>query len=166
MELKRRTLSEVSTAMPNPGTLDKNFGTNGIVTEDAAGGETGASDHGNSLAIDSRGTSDFQDDRIFVTGVSRNALGNWVMVIWCYESDGDPCGTSPGTAFGTNGIVTYEDATGVIDYQGNSLAIDSMGRTFVTGWSTANLNDMVIWCYESDGDPCGTSPALLAPTVL
>ena len=80
------------------------------------------------------------------------------MVIWCYESDGDPCGTSPGTAFGTNGIVTYEDATGVIDYQGNSLAIDSMGRTFVTGWSTANLNDMVIWCYESDGDPCGTSP--------
>ena len=68
------------------GTPCTGFGTNDIVVSDGAGGETGASDHGNSLAIDSPG-------RILVTGVSRNALGNWVMVIWCYESDGDPCGT-------------------------------------------------------------------------
>ena len=50
--------------------------------------------------------------------------------------------------------MTYEDATGVMRYQGNSLAIDSMGRSPLRyGWSIndAGNHDMVIWCYESDG---------------
>ena len=56
---------------------------------------------------------------------------------------------------GTGGIVAYH---GSYQQRGNSIAIEpSSHRIFVTGhyWADiVNFQDMAIWCYEPDGNPC------------
>ncbi len=122
------------------GTLDTSFGNNGLVVYNSSGG---ASDVGFSITVDSQ-------DKILVAGYSyNNSHGNNDLVIWKYNSDG-----TPDTNFGTNGIVTYDNAAGGNgnDY-GRSIVIDSQGRILVTGFSQ-NTNtdyDMVIWRFLSDG---------------
>ena len=71
------------------GSPDTAFSTDGIVTYDG-----GNDDHGSSIITDTNGN-------ILVTGTSWNGAG-YDMDIWRYNSDG-----TPDTAFGTDGIVTY-----------------------------------------------------------
>jgi uncharacterized delta-60 repeat protein len=123
------------------GTLDSTFGSNGIVVNNNAAGGNSA-DWGNSIAIDSSG-------RILIAGCSINSTGNYDMVIWRYNSDGTLDNT-----FGSNGIVVNNNAAGgnSTDW-GNSIAIDSSGRTLVAGYSrnVGGNCDMVIWRYNSNG---------------
>ena len=117
--------------------------TNGLLTDDGAAGGTDASEYVHSIAIDTSG-------RILVTGEGGNQMGGSSMVIWCYESNGTPCGS-----FGTNGILTHNGSSGGNAY-GNSIILEESGRILVAGSSiNAAYNfDMAIWCYESDGTPC------------
>jgi uncharacterized delta-60 repeat protein len=107
-----------------------------VVHNNAAGGNT--DDFGNSVVIDSSG-------RIVVAGGSRNAEGNWDMVVWRYLPDGtlDP-------SFGDGGVVVSNGAAGGNgDDQGLFVKLDPVGRILVTGGSTngAGYQAMTIWRY-------------------
>ena len=116
------------TAISNSGTLDDTFDGDGIVGHDYA--------YGNSIALDSTGN-------LYVTGYSYTTHpsdGN--MTIWKYKSDG-----TLDTSFNGDGIVMHPMA------EGKSIASDSAGNVYVTGYSDngAGDSDMVIWKYRSDG---------------
>ncbi|NOZ24904.1 MAG: hypothetical protein GXO94_02280 [Nitrospirae bacterium] len=116
------------------GTPDTAFGSDGVVvSHNAAGGD--GDDVGQSVVIDSRG-------RILVTGYSMNSSGDADMVIWRYNEDG-----TPDAAFDDDGIAVFHNAAGGDGTDlGSSIAIDSIGRLLVTGWSSnGSDNDMTIW---------------------
>ena len=118
--------------------LDNSFDGDGIVVHnDAAGGD--ANDKGFSIALDS-------DGNVYVTGYSINGSGNTDMVIWKYDSNGNP-----DISFDDDGLVVYDGATGEDCHDiGYSIKLDSANNIYVTrsiGESTA----MVIWKYSSNG---------------
>ena len=128
------------------GNLCNDFGTGGIVVHNSAAGGN-SYDYGNSIVIDSSG-------RFFVTGSSYRAYNNDDMAIWCYESNGNLCND-----FGTGGIVVHNSAAGGNGRDGgSSIILDPSGRILVVGESYSNPAtqnpDMVIWCYESNGNLC------------
>ncbi len=130
------------------GTLDTNFGTNGIVVSDNA---LGGDDSGNSITTAA-------DGKILVTGYSYIATDN-DMVIWRYNADGtlDTTFNNSGTM---PGIVESDNAaggTGNIDDVGDSITTAADGKILVTGYSyNGSNNDMVIWRYNADGTTDGT----------
>jgi uncharacterized delta-60 repeat protein len=123
----------------NDGTLDKTFGSGGIVSYNNAAGENWH-DYGNSMYVDSNG-------KIYVVGSSWNGK-NFDMVIWKYNNDG-----SLDNTFGKRGYVVNNNAAGGNgDDKGKSIFVDNNGKIYVTGKSWNGFNfDMVIWRYNSDG---------------
>jgi uncharacterized delta-60 repeat protein len=130
------------------GSLDNSFNRNGatpgiVVHNNAAGGNS--DDYGNSIYVDNTG-------KIYVTGRSRNNNGNFDMVIWRYNRDGDL-----DTSFNGTGFVVHDNAAGSYlndsSDSGNSIYVDNTGRIYVTGYSTNSYgdSDMVIWRYNSNG---------------
>ena len=123
------------------GTLDTTFAGAGFTLHnDAAGGNDW--DYGRAVAIDSSG-------RILVTGDSDRGT-NGDMAIWRYNTDG-----TLDTTFAGAGFVTHHNAAGGAGGdQGNSIAIDSLGRIVVAGYSwrgVVGYYDMAIWRYNTDG---------------
>ena len=123
------------------GTLDSNFGSNGIVVNsNATNGDS--SIIGKSITLDSQG-------RILVAGNSKNASDDFAMVIWRFNPDGTPDAT-----FGNGGKVVSGSAAGGNGYDyGNFITTDSQERILVTGWSrnTSDNFDMVVWRFNADG---------------
>lgn len=122
------------------GILDSSFG-NGkgfVVHNNAAGGNS--RDLGESLVLDGVG-------RVYVTGISMNPAGSGDMVIWRYTNAG-----ILDSSFGNGkGFVVHSNAPGGIWYDGGySLALDGIGRVYVTGALTnaAGNGDMALWRYE------------------
>lgn len=126
------------------GEIDTSFGGgDGIVTHDKAAGGS-ALDVALSIALDS-------DGRIFVTGYSLNSVGNTDMVVWCYTSAGEL-----DTDFSGDGIIVSKDVAGTAGSDGGTSIIVHDGKILVTGYScktSTTDRDMVIWRYDSDGNP-------------
>ena len=131
---------EVSSGIPYAGSLDLAFGTGGVVVDEGVG---------NAVTVDSSG-------RILVAGKRANtSAGYEEMVIWCYDSSGNPCDYS-GYNFGQdgNGVATFHNPTGgTLFDEGFSVAIDPSNRILVTGQpaNTAGNADMIIWRYTDAG---------------
>ena len=116
------------------GSLDKTFGTDGIVTTDV----DGQSDKATSMVIQS-------DGKIVVAGFSSNG-DNWDFALVRYDING-----SLDTNFGTNGIVI----TAISDDDSDepyAIAIQSDGKIVVAGSSEINSNtNFAIVRYNTDG---------------
>lgn len=130
------------------GQLDTSFG----VDYDTSGtrdgffkhnGATAANSHdtAGSLAIDGVG-------RIVLAGGSYNATSGYDMVIWRLTTDG-----VLDTAFGGGqGYITYDRADD--SDIGRSVAIDSVGRILVAGYTTVMTTtheDVTLWRYDTNG---------------
>jgi len=119
------------------GVLDTTFGTGGFAVHGAAAGGTG-NDYGNSITLDSA-------NRVYVTGHSSNGTDS-DMVLWRYTA----AGVLDTTFVATNGFIVQKDTAGAGNDYGNSVALDKIGRVYVTG-SSENIapnSEMVIWRYE------------------
>ena len=118
------------------GALDTSFNGTGMVTHNGAAGGNGHDD-GYAGGIDSTG-------RIYATGLSLNAIGDYDMVLWRFNANG-----TLDTSFNGTGFVAYAGTAGGANATdtGRSLKIDSAGRIVVTGSSrnAAGNADMVIW---------------------
>jgi uncharacterized delta-60 repeat protein len=114
------------------GTLDDAFGNDGVITYYGPGG-VGASGH--ALALQ-------PDGKIVVAGTSGS--GPRSVLIARYNSNG-----TPDTAFGLNGIVTYESTWNL----GSGLALQPDGKIVVVGSTENNLynSDVLILRYNPDG---------------
>jgi uncharacterized delta-60 repeat protein len=123
------------------GLVDTQFGNNGLVTHDNAAGGYG-DDMGGGIIRDS-------DGNIYIAGDSFNS-SNLDMAMWKYTSNG-----VLDTSFGTNGIVTHDNAAmGNGDDTAHDIIRDSSGNLYLVGTSyngTHNDEDMVIWKYTSSG---------------
>jgi uncharacterized delta-60 repeat protein len=155
------------------GKLDDTFNridnlSKGIVVHNNAAGGNG-DDVGNSIYVDSNG-------KIYVTGYSINSRGNKDMVIWKYTSSGKLDDTFNRIDNLSKGIVVENNAAGGNgDDEGKSIYVDSNGKIYVAGSSTAKAYrvaylpgreayfepvysphalgpyNVVIWRYNSDG---------------
>ena len=124
-------------AFDSNGVLDPGFGTGGIFTHnDAAGGNS--FDYAFGVVLGPSG-------RIIASGRSYNSAGNFDLAIWALDFGGalDP-------SFGTGGIVVHDNAAGGFGWdQGDSIAIDSLGRILVGGESRSPADgDMTIWRFQ------------------
>ena len=131
-------------AFDGTGALDPSFGSGGIVTHDSAAGGSW-DDQGNAIVVDGSG-------RILTTGYSNTVNGtDDDMVIWRYDSSGNPDMTFGGTGF----VVQSNAAGGGRDDVGDDLILDGSGRILVGGWSYSSIAgySMVIWRFEPSGDP-------------
>ena len=123
------------------GALDTTFGVRGFFVWNNPVSENGH-EEGYNLRIDGAG-------RIVVAGYSSNSSGNNDMSLWRLNPDGtlDPC-------FGGTGYVLQHNvAGGNSDEEGWGVAVDSMERIVVTGYShnPTHLRDMVLWRFTADG---------------
>jgi len=94
---------------------------------------------GENIVLDSTGN-------IYVTGYSDNADHGRDMTVWKYRSNG-----TLDSSFSGDGILVlnYNDGT-----SGNSIAVDSTGHIYVTGYIDGTVNrDMMTWKFKSDGTP-------------
>lgn len=112
------------------GTPDPTFGIQGRVTHAGAAGGLGAWDKGEAVAIDNLG-------RIVVSGRSYNqgSPGNADFTVWRYLDNGtlDP-------SFNGQGFFVQDSAAGGQGWDnGQALAIDSLGRIVVAGYSSLPL---------------------------
>ncbi|MBN2815156.1 MAG: hypothetical protein JXQ67_00620 [Campylobacterales bacterium] len=120
------------------GSLDANFGTNGIVTDNNASGGN-RNDIGKSIFV--------TETKIYVAGSSTNSASKTDMTLWAYDLHGslDP-------NFGTNGIVTDNNASGG---NGNDLGYALTivnNKIYVAGESQGvNFRNMTLWSYNLDG---------------
>ena len=114
------------------GTLDRAFGTDGIVIYDGGKGN----DCGRLVAIQA-------DGKIILTGYSNNGE-NYDILTMRYNSNGtlDP-------SFGTNGIAIYNNGNRN-DY-GRAIAIQSDGKIVVTARSKGDSTSAMILRYKGDG---------------
>ncbi|MCL4557068.1 MAG: hypothetical protein M1491_00265 [Deltaproteobacteria bacterium] len=132
-------VTNVTLSCYNSGTLDHTFNSTGYVTNNNAAG--GSYAWGHSVATDAQG-------RILVTGDAWDASNNDYMAIWRFTANG-----TLDTSFGTNGIVTNNNAAGGSSAAGLSIITDAQGRILVTGIaldSSLNYN-MAIWRYNANG---------------
>ncbi len=132
------------------GTIDTNFGDNGVVVYNAADGDGSLeAGFGWACTIDT-------NDNILVTGFIENADHDYVMAVWRYTDSG-----TLDTGFGDNGIVLSDGAAGT------AITLDENGKILVTGAvvnennfdSNLDLDDkpsMTVWRYNSDGTPDNT----------
>ena len=124
----------------NDGNFDTSFGNKGKdVVNNIAGGN--GWDRGNSLYVDGA-------RKVYVTGYSKNAKGNFDMYVIRLKSDG-----SIDNTFGNNGQVVVDNIAGGKGYDyGYSLYVDSKGKVYVTGasWNGSN-SDMYVIRLNSDG---------------
>lgn len=119
------------------GTPDAAFGSGGVVVDAPGPGR----DEGVDLAHDGAG-------RILVTGRSLNAGGDFDMVVWRFDTGGNP-----DAGFGGGRVIHDNAAGGSSNDQGNGLAVDSQGRILIAGFSggPGGDPDMVIWRYNPTG---------------
>ena len=86
------------------------------------------------------------------------------MVIWCYLPDGTLDNT-----FGTGGIVTHNSSIYGDSYDsGLSITVDPSGRILVAGRKGLAMGDMMIWCYDANGNLCsdfGTDGTVYYPST-
>jgi uncharacterized delta-60 repeat protein len=118
------------------GTPDNNFAGGVVFEQYTSGYET----VGSSVAIDSNG-------RVVVTGFTFDTNNTISMFLTRYLEDG-----TPDTGFA--GGVIFEQYTSGKDTAGRSVAIDSIGRIVVTGYTVDNTDagSMFITRYLSNGD--------------
>ena len=116
------------------GTVDKEFGSDGIVIYDSGYGD----DCGRLMAVDAYG-------RIILTGYTHNGQDVDLMIMRLND-DG-----TPDNSFGTNGIVVYDNA-GRDDY-GRAIALQADDKIVVTARSTGDYSTSIamILRYEMDG---------------
>ncbi|MBL4849303.1 MAG: IPT/TIG domain-containing protein [Planctomycetes bacterium] len=112
------------------GAPDPSFGLNGRVTHAGAAGGSGAWDKGEAIAVDALG-------RIVVSGRSYNlgSPGNADLTVWRYLDNGtlDP-------SFNGQGFLVQDNAAGGNGWDnGQALALDSLGRIVVAGYSSLPL---------------------------
>ena len=123
------------------GDYDTAFGTGGMVVHDNAAGGNG-NDYATSVLIDASGD-------YLIAGYSERSAGNYDLAMWKYDTSGNPVNT-----FGTNGIVTHDNAAGGTSGSdfGFSADFDNSGDILITGKSHNGTNDdMVVWRYTPDG---------------
>jgi len=108
------------------GTLDTDFGTNGIVSYD-----NGTANEGLSMVISDSGD-------IYVSGM----IGSKVSV-WKYNSDGNL-----DMSFAASGVYIHDDGT---TGYGNSIKIDSSNRILVTGSANSTDKDMLLIRLTASG---------------
>lgn len=116
------------------GSLDKNFGTGGIVATDF-----GVSEVATAIAIQS-------DDKIIATGYSHDGTSSWDFLTVRYTKNG-----KPDLSFGTNGKV-YTDF-GEVD-QANGLIIQASGKIIVAGSThdlANNYSNIALARYTPEG---------------
>jgi uncharacterized delta-60 repeat protein len=107
--------------------LDTSFGTDGIVTYDAASD----TDTATAIALNSSGS-------IYVTGRSDDASDARLMITAKYDSSG-----VLDDSFGTNGVATY---SGENRYNyGYAIAINNSDEVYATGYSKGDDGDMAFW---------------------
>ncbi|MHC4489187.1 MAG: hypothetical protein ACYSW7_08445 [Planctomycetota bacterium] len=111
------------------GSLDKSFGTNGVVTYG-----DGRKDHAWAVAIQS-------DGKIVVAG-SRGNYPDEDLLVLRYHADG-----SPDSSFGTNGVFTYDSGGGYDCAE--SVAIQPDGKIVVAGWG--QQLEVLLFRYNADG---------------
>ncbi len=113
------------------GTLDTDFGTNGVVITDL---NTGSRDFPRGVAV--RG-----DGKIFVVGTTQKNNDDDIALV-CYNADG-----TLDTGFGTNGIVINNvengaTASGRLFDEGNSLVLQGDGKILIGG-----ATDIANYCF-------------------
>jgi uncharacterized delta-60 repeat protein len=118
------------------GSLDTNFGNNGVVTYNTATGR--------SIVID-------QNQDIVVTGGVGQQGNDLDMAIWRFNNDG-----IPDTTFDNDGLVVHDGAAGgTFDDIGYDVTIDASDRIVVTGGSFGPAGGgseaMAIWRYLPNG---------------
>ena len=117
------------------GTLDTEFGTNGVYIYDSGNGTDG----GYAIALQS-------DDKILVAGESSDGSDADAIVLRL-----DPNGI-PDPNFGTNGIYTYDGGNGydsIID-----LLVQPDGRIVICGSSNNGMdNDLLVMRLDTNGTP-------------
>ncbi|MCZ6690231.1 MAG: hypothetical protein O7H41_11545 [Planctomycetota bacterium] len=130
-------------AFDSTGMLDLSFGSGGFVTSSGPAGSLGGNARG--IALDGAG-------RIFVAGVTADAVGG-DMALWAYDLSGVLDAT-----FGTSGIVKHHNAAGGDgDDSASDVVVDTQGRIVVVGRSRgpdrgAGFSpDMVIWRFDATG---------------
>jgi uncharacterized delta-60 repeat protein len=114
------------------GSLDRSFGTNGVVTYDGGG----VHEYGRAVAIQS-------DGKIVVAGgTGTTSYGN--LLVFRYNADG-----SLDKSFGTNGVATYSGTRHACAW---TLAIQSDGKIVVAGESSNGTDqDVLVLRYNADG---------------
>jgi|GEM_PF-1790159 len=109
------------------GTLDTDFGSNGIVSYDG-----GTASEGLSIDLDSNGN-------IYITGTKNNDL-----VVWKYKSNG-----FLDTDFASDGIFTYDGGSSDCGY---SIKVDSSDKLIICGNSNnGSDNDMILLRLTNNG---------------
>lgn len=132
------------------GTPDPTFGTQGRVTHAGAAGGVDAWDKGEAVVVDALG-------RIVVCGRSYNqgSPGNADLAVWRYLDDG-----TLDTSFNGQGFFVQDSAAGGQGWDnGQALAIDSLGRIVVAGYSSLPLangqalrdRQAVVWRFTEAG---------------
>lgn len=120
------------------GSLDRTFGTDGVVVYDS-----GSVDYGQSVTVDGNG-------RVLVTGYRGTGL-NENMVIWRYKANG-----AADSTFEADGMVVYDYIQGSANPdRGFSITTDVNGDILVAGWDLYTdfpaLNSLVTWRYNING---------------
>jgi uncharacterized delta-60 repeat protein len=121
-----------------PGDLDETFGTKGMSLYDDPFQGTTSNEEGRGVAIQ-------QDGKIVVAGYSHSSapvLASALVLRF------DASGVLDNT-FGTNGVVTFDAATGVIDGYGVSIQAD--GKIIVVGDSGAPNPNVILARLNTDG---------------
>jgi uncharacterized delta-60 repeat protein len=112
----------------------QSFGTNGSAVYNSGGTQN---DYGYDIAVDASGSS-------YVVGNQGTNGGDIVILKY------DPSGALDTSWGGGDGIVTYNSGGTQAD-SGQSIALDSSGNVYVTGYQQTNGNDVVILKYDSTG---------------
>ena len=125
----------VSASIPNDGSLDTTFGTNGITNTDIGRGDF---DSANVVAVQS-------DGKILVAGNSQIS-GTLDVTVVRYNTDGTPDNT-----FGINGKTTID--VGDEDVYTQFVALQGDGKIVFVGTTGDNPSDLAIMRFNANGTP-------------
>ncbi|MBU0975707.1 MAG: DUF4215 domain-containing protein [Patescibacteria group bacterium] len=137
------------------GTLDTtgfNPPTGYVMHHNAAGGN--GMDYGQDML--------FYNDKLYLTGYSLNASGNYDLVVWKFNLDGTLDATfgdgscTNGVGAGSNmGCVVHDDAAGAGSNNdfARAIQLQSDGKIIIVGDSKNSLGnyDIVVWRFNTDG---------------
>ncbi|MCZ6689596.1 MAG: SBBP repeat-containing protein [Planctomycetota bacterium] len=112
-------------AYDDTGTPEVSFGTGGIVNEVSPAG----------LPAECRGIAVDALGRIYVAGRGARPVGPRDMILWAFDSNGNP-----DPSFGSGGFVSHDDA------RGWALILDACERVLVAGVSGGG--DMALWRFH------------------